>query len=280
MLENKLCVYAGPTPKTDTNFKKIDAAIEHGMAGVECFNNRDFETPDEELAKRMKAYADEKNIIFPCFSVFVDFSRDNFNDLVEKLKGYARVAKIIGSPYLHHTIVSECFDPDKVLPFKNEYYKKGIEGVRSVYDYAESIGIKTIYEDQGYIFNGVEGFGNFLTDVNRDVGVVADFGNVYESCDNITDFIKAFKDKICHVHLKDMLVTDEMPSEICMKSLNGKNVIETDFGKGSVDFKGSIDLLKSINYDGYFGVEYCVYDDNSPKYDEALEYVKKIMQEK
>lgn len=278
-MDKKLCVYSKPFPRMKSNFEKIDVAVEYGMPGVECFNNMDFATPDEEAARRMKDYADEKNIIFPCFSVYADFSGDNFNDVVEMLKGYARVAKIMDCPYLHHTIISECFDPDKVTPFKNEYYKKGIEGVRKVYDYAESIGIKAIYEDQGYIFNGVEGFGNFLADVNRDVGVVADFGNVYESCDNITDFIKAFKDKICHAHLKDMLLTDEQPSGIYMKSLNGKYVVETDFGKGSVDFKGAIDLLKSINYKGYFGVEYCVNDDNSPMYDEALKYAKAIMKE-
>ena len=278
-MDKKLCVYANPFPRCDSNFKKIDIAVEYGMAGVECFNNGDFATPDEENARRMKAYADEKNIIFPCFSVFVDFSGDYFNDVVEKLKGYARVAKILDCPYLHHTIISECFDPDKITPFKEEYYKKGIKGVREVYDYAESIGIKTIYEDQGYIFNGVEGFGNFLADVNRDVGVVADFGNVYESCDNITDFIKAFKDKICHAHLKDMLVVDGISDGTMMKSLSGKCVVETDFGKGSVYFTGAIDLLKSINYDGYFGVEYCVHDDNSQMYDEALKYVKTIMKE-
>ncbi len=279
-MDKKLCVYSKPFPRINSNFEKIDIAVEYGMPGVECFNDTDFLTPDEELAKRMKAHADEKNIIFPCFSVYADFSGDDFKDVIEQLKGYARVAKILDCPYLHHTIIPEYFDPDKVTPFKDEYYKKGIECVREIYDYAESIGIKTVFEDQGYIFNGVEVFGNFLADVDRDVGVVADFGNVYESCDNITDFIKAFSDKIVHAHLKDMLVTDEKPSGIYMKSINGKYIVEADFGKGSVDFKGAIDLLKSINYDGYFGLEYFVNDDSSPKYDEAINYVKALMQEK
>ena len=278
-MDNKLCIYSKPYPKINSNFDKIDCAAEHNLVGVECFNNLDFATPDEECAKRMKEYADTKNIIFPCFSAYVDFATGNYNEIVEKLKGYARVTKILGCPYLHHTIIAEFCDPEKVLPFKNEYYNKGIQGVREVYDYAESIGVRTIYEDQGYIFNGVEGFGNFLADVNRNVGVVADFGNVYESCDNITDFIKAFKDKICHAHVKDMLLTDEKPDGVIMKSLNGMYVKEVHPGEGSVDFKGAIRLLKEMNYDGYFGVEYCVDDDNSPLFVEALDFVKKIMKE-
>lgn len=276
-MKNRLCVYGNPYPRFDTDFKKVDAAAEYGMVGVECIKNAQSPNkPNIEEAKRLKAYAEEKNIVFPCYSVFVDFSKDDFREMIERVKDYAHTAKALGSPYLHHTIITEAYDPDKVLPFRAEYYRRGIEAVREIYDYAESVGIKTIYEDQGYIFNGVEGFGNFLADVNRDVGVVADFGNVYETCDSITEFIEAFGDKICHAHLKDMLISDDACDGKRMKSLNGKYVVETDIGSGSVDIKGGLESLRKIGYDGYFSIEYCAYDDNSSKYEDGLKYIRKL----
>ena len=47
--------------------------------------------------------------------------------MLEKLKGYAQVAAILGSPYLHHTIANDFLNPDNVTPYKDEFFKRGIE---------------------------------------------------------------------------------------------------------------------------------------------------------
>lgn len=274
-MTNKLCVYYGPTACFNTHMQKIDAAAYFGMAGVELLNSYEFDTPSIENAKVLKAYADEKGIKLPCFSVFCDVRESGATD---KLKAYANVAKVLGCDYLHHTIIPEYADPDKVLPHKSEYFKKGIAAVREVYDYAEALGIKTVYEDQGYIFNGISGFGDFLAEVGRDVGVIADFGNICEADCTITDFINAFRDKICHVHVKDMLVTDSPPAvRTKMRTLSGKYVREVIPGTGSVDIPEAMRLLREMNYNGFYSAEFAVRtgDESADraKFSELIKYI-------
>jgi len=270
-MTKKMCFYTPPFPGIKSYYDMIDAAVKHNLTAVEGFCFFEFQNPDIEEAKKIKEYADSKNITFPCFSVFVNFAADKEN--VAKLKGYADVAKILGSPYLHHTIVGEFADPNKVLPYKEELFNKSVEAVREIYDYAQSIGVKAIYEEQGYIFNGIEGFGRFLDEVNRDVGVVADFGNIYESGDDLLDFIKAFGDRVVHAHIKDVTISDTNEDGRGFDTLIGKYFYEAEVGKGDVKIKEAIDLLKKAGYDGYYGLEFAANDDNSPLIEQSIKLI-------
>ncbi len=254
----KMCFYMAPFPGVKSYYDMIDAAAELNLGAVEGFCMFEFETPDVEAAKKIREYADSKQVTFPCFSVFVDFAADA--ETTKRLKGYAEVAKILGSPYLHHTIVGEFSDSSKILPHKEEYFAKGVAAVREVYDYAESIGIRTIFEEQGYVFNGIEGFGRFLDTVDRNVGVVADFGNIYESRDDLLDFIRTYGDKVVHAHIKDVILSEDNLDGKGFDSLTGKFFRSAQVGTGIVKIKEAIDLLKTFGYDGYYGLEFGVED--------------------
>ena len=271
-LNNKLTVYSPPFPRLRSYYDVIDFACENGFTSVEPFCMFEFDTPDTEKAHKVKEYADKKGIVFPCFSVYATIMDTDIEEETEKLKGFAEVASILGSPYLHHTVVGQIKNPEAVVARKKELLTDGINVVREVYDYAQSLGVKTVYEDQGYIFNGVNGFGEFLDKVDRNVGVVADFGNVCQSGDNIYDFVRAFHDKVVHAHIKDVIVTDE-EVDGSFPALDGRYVQYVAIGKGELDCKGVIDLLKSYGYDGYYGLEYAVTDDNSPVIDEIIKLV-------
>ena len=276
-MNEKISFYAPPFPTIQSHHEKIDAAKKYGLSAVEALNDYEFIIPDKEYALKLKNYADERNVVCPCFSVFANFAGSDYQEVIDKVKKYAEIAKILGSPYLHHTIVSDYTNPDSIIPYKKEYFDKGVNAVREIYDYAESLGVKTIYEDQGYVFNGVEGFGNFIAEVNRDVGVVADFGNIYQSGDGITEFVEAFIDKICHVHIKDVFISDENNDGKGLKTINGKYMYETKLGKGNVDFKGAIKLLKQIGYSGYYSIERGISEDNPILMKEMLDFVKSII---
>ncbi len=271
----KLCFYTLPFPKIKSYYDMIDLAAEYGFNAVEGFCILDFENPDEEAAKKIREYADSKNVVFPCFSVYMEFAPAK--ESIEKLKKYANVAKILGSPYLHHTIIGEFEKSDEILPYKDEYFKKGVEAVREIYDYAQSIGIKAIYEEQGYVFNGVREFGKFLDTVERNVGVVADFGNIYESADDLLDFIKAYGNRVVHAHIKDVHLLDSNDDGKGFDSLTGKFMYEAEPGKGIVKIKEAIDLLKSMGYEGYYGLEFGASDDNSSLMDDSIALIKSLM---
>ena len=270
---NKVSFYMPPFPRVKSYYDMIDVALEHGLKSVEGFCNMDFETPDLEAARKIKKYADEKGVIFPCFSVYINLVGEDADEMKEKLKGYADVAKILGSPYLHHTIANDFSNPDNVVPFKEEFFKKGVETVREIYDYAESLGVKAIYEEQGYLFNSVEGFKRFLDAVDREVGVVADFANIYQSGDKIEDFINAFADRFVHAHIKNVTLTDTNETGEGLKTLAGNYMNEAEVDKGVVDCKKIIDMLKKAGYNGYYGLEFSAKTDDSSAITDALKLI-------
>ncbi len=276
-MNKKIAFYAPPFPGMKSYYDVIDAAEKYGLSAVEGFTNFELQTPDVKEAEKIKKYADRKNIKTPCMSAFMDLAEEGSRRMIERAKGYAEVAAILGSPYLHHTIVGEFSNPNKVLPQKEELFKRGIEAVREIYDYAEKLGVKTVFEDQGYIFNGVEGFGRFLDEVDRDVRVVADFGNIYQSKDGIEDFIKAFSEKICHVHIKDVHITADNVKGTGLETISGEYMNEVEIGTGDIDFALAIDLLKKAGYDGYYSIEYTAPEDNSPIIEKTLKFLDSLI---
>ena len=120
----KICFYSPPFPRVKSYYDMIDMASSYGLNAVEGLSILDFANPDIEFAKKIREYADSKNVTFPCLSIFIRNINEDNN--VERLKKYAEFAKILGSPYLHHTIIGEFANPDNVLPYRDELFKKSI----------------------------------------------------------------------------------------------------------------------------------------------------------
>lgn len=264
----KLCLFTTPFSKVKSYYDMIDIASEYGINAVEGFCAMDFSTPDIENAKKIREYAERKNVVFPCFSVFVHFACEE--ESKNFLKSYAEVAKILGSPYLHHTIVGEYAEFRKVLPDKEIHFTNGLAAVREIYDYAENIGVKCIYEEQGFIFNGINGFGRFLAEVGRDVDVVADFANIYACGEESEKFMRAFGKRTVHAHIKDITLYDKNPEGKWFETTNGKYIYDCEPGKGVVNIKESINILKNCGYDGYYGLEFGAPEDDSVKFEEKI----------
>ena len=110
-MTDKVCFYAPPFSWIKSYRDMIDVSAEYNLAALEGFSMYEFDEPDVNEALRVKEYADNHNIKFSCFSVFINLVGDNHKQMVKRLKGYAEVAAALGSPYLHHTIVSNCTNP-------------------------------------------------------------------------------------------------------------------------------------------------------------------------
>ncbi len=276
-MEPKFCYYTPPFPRARSYRTMIDLAAEHGLFAVEGFCQFEFSTPDRNAARELKKYADARGVVFPCFSLFIDLVGEDAEARMEYLKGYAEVAAILDCPYLHHTVIPECTDPTAVLPRHDELFDKGVRAVREIYDYAAPLGVRTIYEDQGYIFNGVKGMTAMIDAVGRDIGVVADFGNITQADETIEAFIPAFADRIVHAHLKDVLITPENETGRSLKTIGGNYMLSVPVGEGSVHFQKGLSLLREIGYDGYFGLEFSAKADDSTAMHDAIRYFEAFM---
>ncbi len=257
-MKSRACLYNPPFAGLKSYFEMVDIAVEFGLSYIETLSVFELREPNVEFAHELRRYADEKGICFPCVSVGKNIVGDNYKEMTETVKKYADVAKILGSPYLHHTIALECRNPDVIKGNKELYYKQGLEAVREIYDYAAERGVRAIYEDQGYLFNGVAGYKQFLSDVGRNVGTVADFGNILFVDESVESFIPAFADRIVNVHIKDYTL---MPSDGQARdpkefySWGGNRLRDCLFGEGVVKMEEGFAELKKIGYKGTFAIE-------------------------
>ena len=271
------CLYMPPLTTIGSYREMVDYAAAHSIRYLETLNILDLSTPDLQVARDLKAYADSKGISFPCVSVGLSLVDDDREEAIETVKRYADIAKILGSPYLHHTIALNFSEPQKIANNFEVYYQRGIAAVREIFDYAATLGIRTIYEDQGFLFNGCKNFSRFLQEVDRNVGVVADFGNIQFVDEHVEDFISKFSDRIVHVHAKDYIVTNGTSREILpgeYTSKGGNFLRGCLIGEGSVHTEDAFKALQAIGYKGFVALEGDpIGPDEEPSFRENLEIV-------
>ncbi len=255
------CFYS--TPSTVTSwFEMVDLAAEYGMDQLELFTRLDFAEPDPEFAKKFRAYADEKGVSICCLSTSQDLTGSEGERNIARVKAFAEIARILGSPYLHHTLCPEYRNSKLIADQKEALFAKGISALREISDHAQAFGVSTIYEDQGFLFNGVANIGRLLEEADRPIGIVADFGNIRQADEEILPLIQAYSNQIRHVHLKDSVVLPQPPSESAYgyPSLSGKWIREVEPGTGTVPLAEGIALLKKLGYRGAYSIEFATTD--------------------
>lgn len=277
-MKSRISVYTRPLPEITSYYEMVDFAAEYGL-NLETISSRELEVPDTEFAKRLREYADRKCVMITCVSAGINLVGADSAEMIEKTKKYAEVAAILGSPYLHHTIALYRMT-DEELKNRELYIEKGLAAVREIYDYADSLGIKAVYEDQGFIFNGIDGF-KLIEKAGRDTKVVADFGNIQYADENVEDFIPVFYDKIVHVHVKDYKRYPQgsyTDGDNVSKSMNKAALEPCLLGEGCVNFDAAFKELEKIDYNGYVSLENTYVGENARKmFEKDIEFLKKYV---
>ena len=162
----------------------------------------------------------------------------------------AEAAAEIGSPYLHHTLV---MTSDVKTPYREVLDRVAEPAVR-IAQYAQSLGVRVLYEPQGFYFNGNDGFRGLYRRVKAEcptVGVCTDIGNPMFVDEDPLLFVKEFAEETCHVHIKDYKVSASAPD--C--SRGGRGLDPVLLGTGEVHAAECLSALAAAGYTGYFGVE-------------------------
>ena len=135
-----------------TFYDGIDYAAEVGFDAMEPSPSREFTGSLDnmlEAAKRVREHAAEKNIRLSCFSECVDIVTESKADAtMAVLRDHAKVTAELGIPYLHHTILPGCNHlawGDKKF---DELLSIAANNIRTIYDYAEALGVKVVYDKQ------------------------------------------------------------------------------------------------------------------------------------
>ena len=213
--------------------------------------------PDVTTAQWVREIFEAEELHFACYSVGTNLFRAPENEAA--LCRHAEIACALGAPYLHHTVLPG-LQLDENSPAYDVAIAEAADAAERVANYAATLGLTCIYEDQGMYVNGIEGFGGFLAEMKRrcaNVGVCADMGNIMFADETPAPFFEAFKDDIKHVHFKDYLWKEgpESPGRYWMRTKGGHWVRPTLVGDGVIDLKSCIDVLKRIGYDGALAYE-------------------------
>ena len=277
----KITLYARPRAGMTSWFEMVDYCVEKGIQNLETLSVMELSAPDVEFAKKLKDYCDKKDIKIVCVSVGGELVGEDEEAKVKRMQGYADVAKILGAPYLHHTIVFNFWDPDSILANKEDLFTRGIACARQVYDYAKSVGIQAICEEQGYIFNGVAGYGRFLETVDRAYGTVADFGNIRQAEEHIEEFIASYGSCVRHAHLKDVTITSKKERPIGQGeflTLDKNYMANAVWGQGDVNMEAGIKALLDAGYTGYYAIESDPSTEDAPDYfEQNLAYADQLL---
>ena len=236
----------------------IDYVAALGAAGIEPYPMAELQTPSLPAARRVGDYAREKGLALPCFSTAARMTGAAAQGEIERLCRYADVCAEMGVPYLHHTLIP-ALEPAGVPCDMDAAIDEAAENARVVFDYAQSVKVECVYEDQGYCVNGIRRFERFLRALGRPAGVVADLGNILFIGEQARDFVGRFAPLIRHIHVKDYLFKDgrtDYPGGGWYKTLGGDYLRGTVIGHGVIPFRRVMAQLIDAGYDGWYSMEY------------------------
>ena len=253
-IREKVCFYSSVFKGRFSAFEMLEYAASRGAKGLELLNFSDeLRTPDMNSAKEIGRRARELGLVLPCLSVGVDFSIGKYSEKVEMAKRYVDIASELEIPFFHHTVVFSLTPPDDM----KEAARLGLMGAMEICDYARARGIETLVEDQGFVYNGVDGYRPLIDATDGRIGALLDVGNSLFVDEDSTEFLSAFSHNIRHVHIKDFALSDLQPADSSYyKSLGGKYITYCEVGTGVVDFAKIATGLKAAGYNGLYSLEF------------------------
>ena len=176
----------------------------------------------------------------------------------------ADYAHILGSPYLHHTLLPGRILDEKPQVVLDRLLPELLSRAGTVADYARALGLMTLYEPQGYYVNAPDGFARFYEQMKRRghfVGVCGDVGNPWYADSDPVDFFARYADEVRHVHIKDVFLTDRepdrsgRPSRPWDRTAGSRFVTEAPLGQGRVDIDACMAHLHRVGYRGAYALE-------------------------
>jgi sugar phosphate isomerase/epimerase len=229
-----------------------------GVAEVAAFHLSAFEPlggqsdllyPNQTVGLAIRHEAEIHHISLPCFSLVSDLTKPHEK---ERIEGFLHLAKAMGIPLFHHTLYPE-LDPTKAKPSR-DFFSQAVILERSLYDEAKALGIRLVYEEQGFLFNGHENYLAFLKALERPAGVLFDMGNVAFVEEKASTFLQAVLPRVVHVHCKDYALNGPEKPHV-HHSLHHQTIDPVPLGQGDIGPEVLLVTLQKSGYSGAFMLE-------------------------
>lgn len=263
MDRKQICMYTSIYKGRSSAREIIESAVEFGAGGVELMNFCDeLNAPRPQAAKELCRMARDQGLAIPCFSAAADMTTDAEN-AVETLRRYAEICAEEKIPLLHHTIALDLGAWRLTEEQREERFLRCVEPVLRLGEFARSLGVETVVEDQGFIFNGVRNCLRLSELSGEKIGLVADVGNILFVDEKGEDFIRAAGRRLRHVHLKDYRITKAPLHEGSYTTLKGNYLTDCEIGTGDVNYKEITAAFAEAGYAGMYALEVAAVEDRA-----------------
>lgn len=137
--------------------------------------------------------------------------------------------------------------------------EKMVQGFRLAVEMGKVYGLKVCFETtpaDAVCLSGTEDC-RYVLDRVPGLGLVFDTANMLPHGDETLEAYEALKDRIVHVHLKDVALVNEKPGLFQREvAADGRLMKATLFGQGVIPVKEVYDRMGADGYTGTFAIEY------------------------
>ena len=259
-------------------YEVIDFAKSIGCEHIEFVP---FHTPFvvESENRIDEAYID--SVRKKCLDVGLDISTYSVNaDLISedpdvrrseiaRVKLHIDAAERLGLKWMRHDIASfrRPFSSNTPENFEKEFPLM-LDGIRTLYEYADKKGIATTLENHGFFCNGADRLIRLITASGcPNLKMTMDVGNFACVDDDPVAAVKKCLPYAAIIHFKDFYVRDKkrLPGQTEMfncnngswfETLSGKMLRGSILGQGDLEIPTIVELIKQSNFDGYLSLEF------------------------
>lgn len=229
---------------------------ELGFDGIEPLDDPALYTP--ETAAALRKALDANGLRTCCYSVYATLTGPQAEATEQRLLRCAELCAVLGSPYLHHTLIGPIAPVPADRTFAPGVFEEVVERAGRIAQYAASLGVRCIYEDQGFYFNGIDGLQRFFAAMEPHApGFCADVGNCLFVDELPQGLIDAFRERTCHVHLKDYHYQTQPLTGFAevYRSFGGNYLADAYPGEGILALRECVQKLGPA-YDGFYALEF------------------------
>ncbi|MBQ8382455.1 MAG: sugar phosphate isomerase/epimerase [Clostridia bacterium] len=252
----------------------IRKAAAMGFDGIEFVSGDWMRTANAPLI--IQTACEQVGITPVALCVGADFL--NTGGEIGRVRALVRYAKEMGVSMLRHDVVYS----DGGLQF-DQIIEKVAPKIRELTQYAESLGIRTMTENHGFVSQDAHRVKALIEAVDHEnFGALIDIGNFLCADEYPPDSVNTLLPYAVHVHAKDFFVksaSEPNPGKGWFLSRGGTYLRGTVIGHGSADAAKSLRLIRDSGYDGFVTVEFEGMEDNLEGIKIGLDNLRRFWQE-
>ena len=220
---------------------------------------------DADKIRRTRKRAADAGIKLCNYSVGANLLQDADGRKAEtaRLRREVEVAAELGLPRMRHDVGGFEAPHDQYTPEMLERVLPGVaDAVSEISLYAKGLGVRTLLENHGFLFNGTAPVTRLLDAVKTgNYGLLLDTGNAACVDEDPQAFVEALAARCEMAHLKDFHFGDAADGSLpggshWFLSRGGRPLRGAVLGGGGLDVRAAVKALKRAGYAGAVAIEF------------------------